>query len=156
MESSRFTRLVIILLLLINFGTLGFLWFRHNPGGPPPSDMLRGQKPFEFLVHELSMNEQQKNSYDVLRQEHHRNMLALKEKDRNLHDELFKFLRTSAPDSSQVNSLIDQIGNNHRESERVNFYHFTKVRSLCNPDQQKRFDEVINEVLRSMGPQRPR
>ena len=38
-----------------------------------------------------------------------------------------------------------------KESDRITFVHFQKVRALCRPDQQTKFDEVIGEVLKMMA-----
>ena len=40
--------------------------------------------------------------------------------------------------------------------ELTTFYDFKKIRSICNAEQQKKFDEIIGEAFRMMGPRPPR
>ena len=49
----------------------------------------------------------------------------------------------------------DAIMINQKAIEMATFYHFEEVRSICTPDQQKMFDEVIKEALRMMSPPPP-
>jgi hypothetical protein len=64
-------------------------------------------------------------------------------------------LGSATPDQLQIQMLSQEIGKNQALLETVTFQHFTEVRKICTPEQQKKFDEIIREALRMMGPSPP-
>jgi len=158
METNRFLKVVIIALLLVNIGTLTFIWMqgnRQHGGPPPPPPQGEGRGVFEFLTHELQLDNQQQQQYESLRDEHHRAVEELQMNSREIHQQYFELLHGANTDSAQVNLLADSLAHIQKQIDLITFYHFQKVRSICKPEQQKRFDEVINEALRMMAPPPP-
>jgi Spy/CpxP family protein refolding chaperone len=157
MENSKFLKVVIVILLIINISTLAFMWMHKPPmqQAPPPPPPHERNDVFEHLTHELKLSEQQRNQYDQLRKEHHAAMESLQEKGRATHDHFFALLQNKSADSTLVSKLADSISNNQKQIELVTFYHFQKVRAICNPEQQKKFDEIIDDALQMMFPKPP-
>lgn len=151
MENTKFLKLVIVLLLLTNTGILAFLWMgRHNnksPMGPP-----QGRDAFSFLCKELQLDEQQTRQYEELRDEHHQAVENMQHNGRHLRERFFDLLHSSPLDSVQVKQLSDSIAHTQQQIELLTFYHFQKVRAILRPEQQKKFDDVIQDALRMMGP----
>lgn len=147
-EKPKFLTALIVALLLLNFGTLAFLW-THGPGQHGPE---RGPDVFHFIVHELMMTDAQQKQYAEMRDEHHAKIEELHRQSRDLHDKLFFLLQSPAPDSSMVDKVTDSIAANQKQEELITFHHFAQVRAMCTPEQQKKFDEIISEALRMMAP----
>jgi len=153
MDNSKFLKIVIVVLLIINIGTLAFMWTNKPSKMPlPPHER---QDVFEFLTHELKFNDEQRNQYDQLRKEHHSEVEAIQKRGRSNHDHFFALLQNKSADSTLVSQLADSISINQKQIELVTFYHFQKVRAICNSEQQKKFDEVIGEALHKMFPKPP-
>jgi protein CpxP len=150
MESNRFLKIVIIVLILLNIGTLAFLWVQKTGIHHPPHQ----GGPFEFLSHELGLSEQQREQYSHLRDEHHHAVEELQEKGREMRHHFFELLKQEN-NSTMVDQLAADIAGNQKQIELITFEHFQKVRSICTPEQQKKFDEVIQEALRMMAPKPP-
>lgn len=138
---------VIVALLLINTGTLVFM-FMH--GGPPADNGPRAVS--EWLTEQLHFNPQQQEQYRNLQEEHRKNMEPIHERDRNLHDRFFQLLQGAEADSATINQLADSIAENRKQTDLTTFYDFQKIRAICNPEQQKKFDQIIGEALRMMAP----
>jgi Spy/CpxP family protein refolding chaperone len=151
MDQSKFLKTVIVVLLLINIGTLTFMWTDRSMhrGGPHPGDTA------EFLTHELQFTKDQERQFDVLKKEHHRATETLRDESRLLHDHYFANLKTAVIDTVKVNELADSIVSIQKQIELVTFYHFQKVRAICTAEQQQKFDEVIDEAIRMLGPKPP-
>jgi Spy/CpxP family protein refolding chaperone len=64
-------------------------------------------------------------------------------------------LKTAVIDTVKVNELADSIVSIQKQIELVTFYHFQKVRAICTAEQQQKFDEVIDEAIRMLGPKPP-
>lgn len=63
-----------------------------------------------------------------------------------------KKLRCQKNENNSAERYAAEIGEDQKQIELITFAHFQKVRELCNDDQKKKFDEVIQEALKSMGP----
>jgi protein CpxP len=152
MENKKLLTFVVIGLLLLNLGTLAFLWTgRDHPHGPPPP---HEGGPALFLIHELGLNAEQQSRFEKLRDEHHQRMVQIQDSLHTLHETFFEGLSATTP--LQTDSIAGLMGKKQSEIEKLTFDHFRKVRALCTPDQQKKFDSVIEEALRMMAPPPPR
>jgi protein CpxP len=153
MANSRFLKIVLVLLLLINIGTLSYLWLDSHhgrpEGGPGRPDV------FTFLCNELKLDDQQVKQYEALRDEHHHAVEAMQEHGRQLREQFFGMLQNNPVDSAGVKRMTDSIAATQEQIEMATFYHFRKVRAILRPEQQKRFDEVIQEATKMMAPQPP-
>lgn len=142
----KFLYFIIIALLLTNAATLAFM-FMHKPKHEGnPREVSR------WLTEQLKLNAVQQEQYKVLQEEHRKNMENIHQQDRNLHDRYFQLLNGEAVDSVLVNQLADSIAINRKQTELTTFYDFKKIRAICNAEQQQKFDEIIGEALRMMGP----
>src|SRR5256885_2285422 len=123
MDNSRFLKIVIIILLLVNIGTLSFMWL-HKPHDMPPPHGRGG--PAGFLTHELNLTQEQQGQYEKMRDEHHRMVEDLRDKGRELHHRFFELLNSA--ETSLVRQLADSIASNQKQIDLVTFSHFQKVR----------------------------
>jgi periplasmic protein CpxP/Spy len=144
MGNLKFYKLAIALLLLLNIGTLTFLWTHRPPGG--------GGGPFMFLVKATHMDDAQKGAYEQLRTEHRAQMNAFRANNSLLRGRLFELLATQDANAPEVQKMIDLIASSRKQEEITTFEHFRKVRGLCRPDQQAKFDAAIGEAVQSLGP----
>ena len=146
MESKKLLTYSVIVLFLLNLGTLAFLFMGkpHHPGPPPEGG------PAQFLIHELSLTADQQKQFEKLKDEHHSRMMQLQDSLHNLHEAYFKEL--SAVNTMAADSIQKIMTEKQSSIERITFDHFRKVRAICTPEQQRKFDSVIQEALRMMGP----
>ena len=151
MENSRFFKTVIIILLFINMSTLAFMWMNKPPHGMPPPRQEVG----DFLMRELNFTDAQRNQFEKLRDEHRNSVRDLRDHSRDLHDSFFDLLSTGMSDSTKVVQYADSITSRQKQIELSTFYHFQKVRKICTPEQQKKFDKIIKDALRMMAPPPP-
>lgn len=64
---------------------------------------------------------------------------------------LYKNLSVSLPDTT-VTQLLEKIKSTNHYSDSFTFDHFVKLRALCTPEQQVRFDTIMPKlVLRQKG-----
>ena len=161
MESNRFLKLVIIILLLVNIATLTFMWTGrgHHEGHMPPPPIPRHGGPgtaFEFLVHQLNFDEAQVKQFEALRSAHRQSAEQIRDKNRKMHHRFFDLLKNLPADSVLSMQLADSMALCQKQIEMLTFNHFKELRGICKPDQQKKFDEVINQALEMLAPKPPR
>ncbi|MBL7765948.1 MAG: periplasmic heavy metal sensor [Chitinophagaceae bacterium] len=147
MNNPRILKILLLILLLLNLGTLSFIWM-HKP--PPHREEVGA-----FLKRKLHFSEEQEKLFDSMKQAHRRYRRPLMQAQRDARDKLFALLKNPQIDSATVIEAVNQIWMNKKEEELSTFYHFSEVRKICTPEQQKIFDEVIQEGLRNMAPPLP-
>ena len=151
MNNVRFLKIVIAVLIVINLGTLVFIWFIR------PGDRIQARRPFAegYLVKELNLSEPQRKEYSRIRQDHLSVLVKLQEHDKALHNRFFAQLLSEFPDMKSVHDLADSIAFNRKKMEMLTYDHFDQVRQLLTPVQRKKFEEIFDEVLKMVLPPPP-
>ena len=149
MDNSKFLKVVIIILLLINISTLVFMWMHQPPHDHPPHG--HGDS-MEYLTHELKLTDDQQKQLEAMRDQHHDAMEEVQHRSRKAHDDYFNLLGNPNTDSTMVNAAADSILALQKQIELLTFYHFKKLRAICTPEQQKKFDEIISDAMSKMAP----
>jgi len=151
MNKLRFLAWAVILLLLLNAGTLIYLFTEKRTDQRPP----RGEGPSNFIVEHLKLDKQQREQFFQLRRQHQQITRTIHEEDRLLHDQYFELLKTDNPDKAKADSISRLIGQQRSRLEAATFDHFQQLRKLCDGDQKKLLDETIDEITRLMMPKGP-
>lgn len=153
MERSKFLTIIIITLLVLNLGTLAYLFTRgQRPSGPP---LRQEGGPSAFIIEKLKFDEKQEKGFITLRNFHRDNMRQKQDSLRILKDDYFKGLETDTPNMAKAAEIETIILQKQKEMDELTFDHFARVRQLCSPQQKKLFDEFIGDILRSMGGPKP-
>ncbi len=147
MNQIKTFKILVVVLAIMNVSLLAIMWFHRPPMGEGPrghrDDMNR------FLVHELRLNEAQRQQFDSLFDDHQQKLDAVKIRGRELHDLLFDELANTS--SNKSDSLINLIGENRKSGEKALFEHLAKVRGLCDEKQKQKFDRIIKGAMGRMG-----
>ena len=118
---------------------------------PPPQGQV-----FEFINHELKLDSNQQESYRKLRDEHQGRQQTIQDSLKNLKDAFFALLQQPEAADSAIEAGAKKITVLEERMELLTFRHFQKLRTICNADQQKKFDTIIQDVLRRMAPPKNR
>ena len=151
MNKFRFLAISVVLLLLLNIGTLAYLFRTHKdaePGQP-------GRAVADFIIQQLQLDATQQEKFAELRDRHQGVLQAAHKEDRRLHDMYFNLLKTDNPDRKKADSISMLIADQRSLIEMATFIHFQELRKLCRDDQKKRFDATIDEIARRLGPKGP-
>jgi Spy/CpxP family protein refolding chaperone len=147
-DDARIWKWMVGLLTLLNIILLITIW-QKPPHSPPPGDGKEG--PAQRIIHDLQLDGKQQQQFETLKREHRRAMEQFRERGQQLRDEYFDLLKQPSPDSVLVHAKARAIAKNQEDIELVTFDHFRKVRQVCDPQQQKKFDEIIKDVLHTMA-----
>ena len=64
---------------------------------------------------------------------------------------LFKLLQQPDVNDSTKKAAADNVAKNLERLDLLTFEHFKEVRAMCTPGQQKKFDEIIENVLQMIA-----
>ena len=152
--NNRWLSVITLLLLTANIVTLALLWMNKSSDKrdrqlPPP-----GGQVFEFLTHELNLDSVQQEAYKKLRDEHQAGVKPMQDSIRKAKDAFFALMQQANVSDSTLMAYSKKASDAVQQLDIFTFRHFQKLRAICNADQQKKFDNVIQDVLRRMGQQR--
>ena len=151
MKGKGFYIVIIIILIILNLGTLSYIWLRH------PGNDIHGQRrnAAEFLISELNLTSQQKGQFLRLREMHSLRMRVYQQKDRELHNRFFDQLRLLPENSLLIGQLADSMAMIRKNMEVLTFDHFRKIRQILSNEQKEKFDDIFHETLKLVLPPPP-
>ena len=150
---SKWSGLAFVVLILMNITTLAALWWMSNAKAdskPPQGGAI------SYLIKELQLDSMQQIKITALRDEHRMQAQSLRRRNREAKDAFFDLMQQEGISEAIINEAATNAVRYDAELAKVTFDHFKKIRAICTPTQQKKFDEIIHEVLRMQaGPQGP-
>ena len=154
-NNNKWLSFLTLVLLIANVVTLSLLWVNNKKEAtaavPPPP----GGPVFEFVTQQLNLNEQQQGKYKVLREAHQQQQRPVQDSLAKARNGFFDLLKDpSVPDSvitwNNKRTLAFQ-----QQIELINFKHFQQLRAICDTGQQRKFDDILQTVLRRIANQGP-
>ncbi|RYD57071.1 MAG: periplasmic heavy metal sensor [Sphingobacteriales bacterium] len=150
MTKDNFYRIVITLLLLINIGTLAFVWMDRNDGAKPQMHHIGPPHVDEMIIERLKLDDKQIEQFEELKHEHHSQMVEIQRQSGSLHNALFQLLKTDHVDTVYRDSILHRLQLLDKEKELATFDHFQKLRGILAPNQQSNFDDFVEELSRRL------
>jgi protein CpxP len=149
MNNIKFLKSILLVLLLVNVATMSFLWFTK-----PPKPNLQGSAK-GFFAHELAFSAKQEQQFEALQIAFEEQREDLRHEVKDKYDIYFDLLQNPKVDSLTVKKTVSEIIRIKEKEELALFYHFKKVRSICDASQKQKFDKIVKEVAQMMVPGRP-
>jgi protein CpxP len=141
--------IAVSILIGVNVAIVCMVWSRPHPPRP------ERHGPSAEIIRELDFQGEQLRQFEQLRDEHHQAMMAIEEKGRHTHDALFGLIKTGQDSSALADSLINEIAADRKQIESVTYHHIAQVRKICSPEQQKKFDAIIVNLMARMSQASP-
>ena len=139
---------LVVLLLVANVATITMFWLDKN------RQYVRSKgTPAEFLIKSLNLDSNQQAQLDVLRKAHRSAVQPLRNLVKESKEVFFDLLKEATVSDSIKQVAAKKISTLTEEIDLVTFNHFLKVRAICRPDQQLKFDKIIDDVINMMGHQ---
>ncbi len=144
---------IILFLVLVNSATLILMWMNRPPFPPHHG---RPGPPDKIIIERLDLDDAQIKKFEVLKNEHHSQMMKLNEEANEIHKKYFQLLESENVNDSIADSYEKQLANITEKREEFTFIHFQKLKAICKPDQIKLFNDFIGELGKILaGPKGP-
>ncbi len=156
-SKQRFIAWAIVILIVLNLGTLATLWIRQLQQPSPISRPELGPpaRARDFLSRELGFSEDQKKELADLQARQVSQMDALQGKIDALKRGMMDQLLNSSSDSRRIEHLAGEVGEIEARKARLVYTHLGEIKDLCTPEQRERFAGLVRELLRIMKPPNP-
>jgi protein CpxP len=140
------------ILVFLNLALLFTIWLK--PGNPEPRHMPEAPidaKGTDLITEQLNFNAGQLGEFQKLKKFHRDSVEKLLKMGHEMRNIFFNQLKTDSADQKIIAEYAMKIANNQRDIEQLTFDHFKEVRKLCDKNQKKIFDEIIDDVLKRMA-----
>lgn len=135
--------ILLVLVLLVSNIVLAYFLFSK---GKKPDYKKQAEERAMSVYREIGLDSMQIDSFKASKDAFIGEMKPMWGDLRMLKDSLYRSIKL-APADSTILALLDSIGSKTRENERKAFIHFNHLRSMCNPEQQARFDTILPKFL---------
>ena len=149
MEKTKLLTITVIGLLLLNLGTLGFLFLNGPKGNRPPHEGR--PQPKEIIIEKLHFDANQQREYDKLIQWHQEKIRKLDQNIRETKNELYFQLSQPEVVIKTKDSLITLLNFYQNQVEETHFKHFEDIKKLCHKNQMEDFNDLTEELSRIFG-----
>lgn len=136
--------LLLIAMLLISNIVLLSLFFSHRPDGK------RGERKSPmtaYLKTELQFSDAQMVQFDTIKSEHRRETKMMTENMRANKEQAFKRLGEQKFSDSAMMTAAAYSASQQKDLEVQMLKHLKDIRSICNPEQQAKFDSGFYKVM---------
>jgi Spy/CpxP family protein refolding chaperone len=148
MKTNKILTIAVVLLLIVNVVMLVCMM-----RGRGHHDMKKqGGGPFDRMVKELSMTEQQQTEFKKLKDEHFTAIKPVFDSVRTLKKSLFGLIKEENVNDSLVNHYSTLISEQRAIIDKLTINHFRKVRALFSGDQQKKFEDFVQKMVQRQRP----
>lgn len=142
MKSTRFFKILIALLVIINIATvMYFLWGKPKHMGPPTP-----------IVEIIDFKPEIKSKIEKLEKEHHYKKRRLLDEARDLQEKLY-LMNTSS--EKEVKSNLDRLLQKEKEIHLMTVQFFHEINRQCSFEQQKKLYEIKKGAIHRTGKHNP-
>jgi|SRR6218665_988343 len=154
MEKTKLLTLSVIGLLLLNLGTLGFLFLNGQKEHRGPHE--QGLRPKDIIIEKLHFDPAQQKEYEELIDWHQQEIRKYDDNIREVKNELYQQLSLQQTDSKIKDSLTSLLADYQKQIETAHFKHFEDIKKLCRPNQMQDFNSLTEELGRLFAPKHHR
>jgi len=145
----RLVVLGVLLLIAINISALATVGYRWKCGYSGKT--YGGCAPGEYICQQLSLSDSQKQNMEAYRKVFTEGMDRKREILNQKRNELVELISQPNPKPEEVDSLLEEIGTAQTELEKDVVNHILREKGILNPEQQKKFLDLIKERLLPEG-----
>ena len=144
---------VIVILVATNLSTIGSFYYHRMTEAKTSETKQEDQKviPGEqrplFFRDQLSLNDDQLDQFRDINRTFNRTARGIEMNLAQLREDLIKELGTQNPDTTRLNQMATEVGNNHRELKLVTTTFYLNMKKICTAEQQIKLHEIFQSML---------
>ena len=142
-----------IILTVVNLAAFGTLLYNRWSDAQSPHLADQRDQRFEQMKRELALSGEQAAQLDVYRTTFHAELNSLSTQLVTARTQLAHALLEDKLDTARVNSILDDISRLQSTAQRRVISHLLSVKSMLNPEQQKKFFAIVLDRFSSASDQ---
>jgi len=149
LSSKRFISIVLAILVVLNLGLLGTLWWQNTHPSQKQNKVAVDHKfrnKQSFFQKELRLTEEQTRQFNTLRRQHFQGTLPALVAISGLKRQLIHEALKAEPDTLTMKTLAGTIGRQQAIVEYRLAWHFNSLSKVCTPEQRDSLQRVLEKV----------
>jgi hypothetical protein len=143
MKNNKILSFAVVLLLLVNIALVIFM-VKGKKRAPHRKD---GREPFEMMVKELEMTDQQQTDYKSQKDDHFKSLRPVVDSLRSARTVYFDLVKDPAFNDSLADKYNKIILDQQATINKMTLAHFRSVRNIFTPVQQPKFDDFLKKMV---------
>ena len=150
-STNRILVAAVVLLLAANLVMVYMMVKQKNRRGVRKEQ--KGGGPMGMMK-ELNLSEEQKNTFEQLKDEHFKNSRPLFDSVRAAKIAYFNLVKDTTVSDSTIREFGDRVREKQAAADQMLFDHFRNVRRIFTPDQRLKFDSLVQKSMMQRGGKR--
>lgn len=117
-----------------------------KPDDKSPVDLPDNQRTI-FFTKALNLSADQQSAFREVNWNYGKQTQEISREMSRLREQLLSALDQTAPDTVMLNTLSDQIGQEHTRLKKLTITYYLGLKSICNGDQKKALYEMFQKLL---------
>lgn len=142
---------IIVILVATNLSTIGsFYYHRISEAKELKTEdqkVIPGEQRTRFFRNQLNLNSEQLDQFRDINRTFNRTARGIEMNLAQLRLDMINELGTQNPDSTLLNQMAIDVGNNHRELKLVTTTFYLNMKKICSPEQQAKLHEIFQSML---------
>jgi len=144
---------IILILVATNLSTIGSFYYHRitesKETGVKQEEQtnIPGEQRTRFFRDELNLDADQIDQFREINRTFNRTARGIEMKLAQLREDLITELGTQNPDSTRLNQMATEVGNNHRELKQVTTTFYLNMKKICTKKQQAKLHEIFQSML---------
>ena len=144
---------IIVILVATNLSTVGSFYYHRmmevkiSETKQEDQKAIPGEQRTRFFRDELNLDADQINQFREINRTFNRTARTIEMNLARLREDLITELGTQNPDSTRLNRMAIEVGNNHRELKQVTTTFYLDMKKICTAEQQAKLLEVFQSML---------
>lgn len=152
MKKENFYTIIIVALLLLNLGTLGYLWTERRQPQQVHMPPRQGQEaPLRFMADELGMSDDQFRNLRDLARKHGRSLDSIQQRINHARTSLYLLAKDSVLDTVKRNEYLKEVEANESAKHMLTLAHFHDIRAMLTEEQQDKFNVFVEDIAKHMA-----
>lgn len=141
MKKESFWKILSLILLLVNIGTLGFLLLDNKQKNGP-------RKPDKLIIEGLHLDKNQVAEFEVLKKIHRSGIDSLDEAEKQVRKNIFEEIQKGFGNDSIQNQNLLKLSEIRSLKDKITLVHFKGLYNLCREDQKAYYHNTIQEIAK--------
>jgi len=144
---------IIVILVATNLSTVGSFYYHRMTEAKTPETkqeeqtIVPGEQRTRFFRDQLTLNDEQLDKFRDINRTFNRTARGIEMNLAQLREDLIKELGAQNPDSTRLNQMATEVGNNHRELKQVTTAFYLDMKKICTAEQQAKLHEIFQSML---------
>lgn len=144
---------IIVILIATNLSTVGSFYYHRfqeikaNELKEETQTVIPGEQRTRFFRDELNLDAEQLDQFRNINRSFNREARTIETDLALLREDLIKEFGEQNPDSTKLNNLAANIGENHRKLKQVTTTFYLDMKKICTPEQQIKLHEIFQSML---------